>query len=145
MATGVPYAAAPGILTALTDMIPIVGSTPAGIVVSLAALSVPLPVAIATGVFHVTFRGAEDYLIVPRALQFTVDVHPLVTVVAVLVGGALLGTIGALVPIPAAVAVGLVPDEYVFPRKERAGRPDVTTGSTSPREDTGPRRRNKCP
>lgn len=92
MATGVPYAAAPGIFTALTDMIPIVGSTLAGTVVSLVALSAPLPVAIATRVFHVTFRGAEDYLIVPRALRFTVDVLAL--------------------------------DEYVFPGKEQAGRPE---------------------
>ncbi|MEV6020176.1 AI-2E family transporter [Streptomyces sp. NPDC051997] len=119
VATGVPYAAALGIFTALMDLIPIVGSTLAGIVVSLVALSVSLPIAIATAVFYVVFRVAEDYLIVPRAMKFAVDVHPLVTVLAVLVGGALLGIIGALVAIPAAVAVGLVLDEYVFPTKER--------------------------
>ncbi|MEW1776877.1 AI-2E family transporter [Streptomyces sp. NPDC086777] len=118
-ATGVPYAAALGVFTALMDLIPIVGSTLAGIVVSLVALSVSLPIAIATAVFYVVFRVAEDYLIVPRAMKFAVDVHPLVTVLAVLVGGALLGVIGALVAIPAAVAVGLVLDEYVFPKKER--------------------------
>jgi predicted PurR-regulated permease PerM len=116
-ATGVPYAAALGIFTALMDLIPIVGSTLAGIVVSLVALSVSLPIAIA--VFYVVFRVAEDYLTVPRAMKFAVDVHPLVTVLAVLVGGALLGIIGALVAIRAAVAVGLVLDEYVFPKKER--------------------------
>lgn len=119
LGTGVPYAAALGIFTALMDLIPIVGSTLAGIVVSLVALSVSLPIAIATAVFYVVFRVAEDYLIVPRAMKFAVDVHPLVTVLAVLVGGALLGIIGALVAIPAAVAVGLVLDEYVFPTKER--------------------------
>ncbi|MEU9137789.1 AI-2E family transporter [Streptomyces sp. NPDC048404] len=116
---GVPYAAALGIFTALMDLIPIVGSTLAGIVVSLVALSVSLPIAIATAVFYIVFRVAEDYLIVPRAMKFAVDVHPLVTVLAVLVGGALLGIVGALVAIPAAVAVGLVLDEYVFPKKER--------------------------
>lgn len=119
-ATGVPYAAALGIFTALMDLIPIVGSTLAGIVVSLVALSVSLPIAVATAVFYVVFRVAEDYFIVPRAMKFAVDVHPLVTVLAVLVGGALLGIIGALVAIPAAVAVGLVLDEYVFPKKERS-------------------------
>ncbi|MGW1621789.1 AI-2E family transporter [Streptomyces sp. NPDC002172] len=118
-ATGVPYAAALGVFTALMDLIPIVGSTLAGIVVSLVALSVSLPISIATAVFYVVFRVAEDYFIVPRAMKFAVDVHPLVTVLAVLVGGALLGIIGALVAIPAAVAVGLVLDEYVFPKKER--------------------------
>jgi len=37
----------------------------------------------------------------------------------VLLGGTLLGIIGVLVAIPAAVAAGLVLDEYVFPKRER--------------------------
>jgi predicted PurR-regulated permease PerM len=36
--------------------------------------------------------------------------------VAVLAGGSLLGIVGGLVAIPAAVAVGIVLEEYVFPR-----------------------------
>lgn len=62
--------------------------------------------------------GRRPYLTAHTAVT-PVDVHPLVTVLAVLVGEALLGIIGALVAIPAAVAVGLVLDEYVFPKKER--------------------------
>ncbi|MFE2586700.1 AI-2E family transporter [Streptomyces sp. NPDC059378] len=116
-AVGVPYAAALGIFTALMDLIPIVGSTLAGIVVSLVALSVSLPIAIATAVFYIVFRVAEDYFIVPRAMRFAVDVHPLVTILAVLVGGALLGIIGAFVAIPAAAAVGLVSTSTSSPRK----------------------------
>ncbi len=116
VATGVPYPAALGILVALLDLVPMVGSTIGGIAVSLVALSVSLPIAIATAVFYVVFRLAEDYLIVPRVMRFAVDVHPLVTVVAVLIGGALLGIVGALVAIPAAMALGLLLDEFVFPR-----------------------------
>lgn len=117
---GVPYPAALGFFVALMDMIPVIGSTIGGVVVSLAALSVSLPVAVATALFYVAFRIAEDYLIMPRAMKFAVDVHPVVTVVAVLAGGALLGIIGGLVAIPAAVALGLVLDEYVFPRTDAA-------------------------
>ncbi|MEU1626787.1 AI-2E family transporter [Streptomyces sp. NPDC020096] len=120
VATGVPYSAALGILVALMDLVPMVGSTIGGIAVSLVALSVSLPIAIATAVFYVLFRLAEDYLIVPRVMRFAVDVHPIVTVVAVLVGGALLGIIGALVAIPAAMALGLFLDEFVFPRIKAA-------------------------
>ncbi|GGY62233.1 hypothetical protein GCM10010326_66360 [Streptomyces xanthochromogenes] len=119
-ATGVPYAAALGIFVALMDLIPIVGSTLAGIAVSLIALSVSLPIAVATAAFYIVFRLVEDYLIVPRTMKFAVDVHPLVTIVAVLAGGALLGIIGALVAIPVAVATGLLLDEYVFPRTDRS-------------------------
>jgi predicted PurR-regulated permease PerM len=119
-AWGVPYPAALGFFVALMDMIPVIGSTVGGVAVSLVALSVSLPVALATAVFYIAFRVAEDYLIMPRAMRFAVDVHPVVTVVAVLAGGSLLGIIGGLVAIPAAVALGIVLDEYVFPRTDAA-------------------------
>jgi predicted PurR-regulated permease PerM len=112
---GVPYPWALGVFVGLMDLVPVVGSTIGGIVVSLVALVVSLPVAVATAVFYIVFRVAEDYLIVPRAMKFAVAVHPLVTILAVLAGGALLGLVGALVAIPAAVAVGLVLDQAVFP------------------------------
>ncbi|MEU9192280.1 AI-2E family transporter [Streptomyces hundungensis] len=118
IATDVPYPAALGVFIALMDLIPIVGTTIGGVVVSLVALSVSLPVALATAGFYVAFRIAEDYLIVPRVMKFAVDVHPLVTVVGVLLGGALLGIVGALVAIPVAVAIGLILDEHVFARTD---------------------------
>jgi predicted PurR-regulated permease PerM len=116
--TDVPYPAALGFFVALMDMVPVVGSTVGGVAVSLVALSVSLPVALATAVFYVAFRVAEDYLIMPRAMRYAVDVHPVVTVVAVLTGGSLLGIVGGLVAIPAAVALGIVLDEFVFPRTD---------------------------
>ncbi|MFD8705646.1 AI-2E family transporter [Kitasatospora sp. NPDC059648] len=119
-ATGVPYSGALGVFVALMDLVPMVGSTIGGVVVSLVALSVSLPIALATAGFYIAFRLLEDYLIMPRAMKFVVDVHPIVTVIAVLLGGALLGLVGALVAVPAAVALGLVLDEYVFPRMDGA-------------------------
>ncbi|MFI6686407.1 AI-2E family transporter [Streptomyces sp. NPDC050485] len=118
VATDVPYPAALGVFIALMDLIPIVGTTIGGLVVSLVALSVSLPVALATAGFYIGFRVAEDYLIVPRVMKFAVDVHPLVTVVGVLIGGALLGVVGALVAIPAAVAIDLILEEHVFSRTD---------------------------
>jgi predicted PurR-regulated permease PerM len=118
--TGVPYPSALGFFVALMDMVPVVGSTVGGVAVSLVALSVSLPVALATAVFYVAFRVAEDYLIMPRAMRYAVNVHPVVTVLAVLTGGSLLGIVGGLVAIPAAVALGIVLDEFVFPRTDAA-------------------------
>ncbi|MET8957706.1 AI-2E family transporter [Streptomyces sp. NPDC004393] len=115
---GVPYPAALGLFVALMDLIPIVGSTIAGVIVSLVALSVSLPIAGATAGFYIAFRLAEDYLIMPKAMRYAVDVHPIVTVVGVLIGGALLGIIGALVAIPVAVAIGVILEEYVFTRTD---------------------------
>ena len=63
------------------------------------ALVVSLPVAIATAVFYVGYRFLEDYLLVPRVMRHAVNVSPVVTLLAIIIGGALLGIIGALVAI----------------------------------------------
>jgi predicted PurR-regulated permease PerM len=49
-----------------------------------------------------------------------VKVPALLTVVAVLIGGALLGIVGALVAIPIAAALQLVTQEILYPRLDEA-------------------------
>ncbi|MBC2644575.1 MULTISPECIES: AI-2E family transporter [unclassified Rhodococcus (in: high G+C Gram-positive bacteria)] len=120
IAFDVPYALFLGIFVALLDLVPVVGSTIAGVVVAAVALTVSLPVCIATIIFFVAFRLAEDYLLVPRIIGRTVHVPALTTVVAVLIGGALLGIVGALVAIPIAAAIHLLVEEITFPRLDRA-------------------------
>lgn len=115
-AFNVPYPLLLGILVALLDLVPVVGSTIAGIVVAAVAFTVSLPVGLATIVFFVVFRLAEDYWLIPRIIGRAVDVPALVTVVAVLIGGAVLGIVGALVAIPVAAAIQLVVQEMVYPR-----------------------------
>jgi predicted PurR-regulated permease PerM len=68
----------------------------------------------------VLYRLLEDYLLVPKIIGGVVKVPALITVVAVLVGGALLGVIGALVAIPIAAAVLLLVREVLYPRLDRA-------------------------
>ena len=113
---GVPYPVLLGLLVAFLDLIPVIGSTIGGAIVTLVALTVSLPVAIATLGFYIAYRLAEDYLVVPRVMGKTVQVPGAVSVVAVLIGGALMGIVGALVAIPAAAALRLFLQEVVFHR-----------------------------
>ncbi|HME47415.1 AI-2E family transporter [Mycobacterium sp.] len=115
---GVPYPLLLGIFVALLDLIPF-GSTVAGIIVAAVALTVSVPVSIATLGFYIAFRLAEDYLLVPKIIGKAVEVPAVVTLVAVLVGGALLGIIGALVAIPIAAAIQLLVQEVLFPRLDQ--------------------------
>ena len=116
IAFGVPYPLLLAIFVAVLDLVPIVGSTIAGVVVAAVALIVSLPICIATIVFFVAFRFVEDYLLVPRIIGRVVKVPALITVVAVLIGGALLGIVGALVAIPIAAALQLLTQEVLYPR-----------------------------
>ena len=117
---GVPYPLLLSIFVAILDLVPVIGSTIAGVVVCLVALSVSLPVCLATIGFFLIYRLAEDYLLVPRIIGRVLKVPALVTVVAVLLGGALLGIVGALIAIPAAAALLLIAREVLFPRLDHA-------------------------
>jgi predicted PurR-regulated permease PerM len=118
LAFGIPYPALLGLMVALLDLIPVIGSTIGGVIVSLVALTVSLPVALGTAGFYIAYRFAEDYLLVPRVMGKTVQVPAALTVVAVLIGATLLGLIGALVAIPAAAAIRLLLHEVTFRRMD---------------------------
>jgi predicted PurR-regulated permease PerM len=120
LAWGVPYPLLLGIFVAFLDLIPVIGSSVGGILVSLIALTVSLPVALATLGFYVAYRLAEDYLIVPRIMGRTVDLPAIVSLVAVLVGGVLLGIVGALVAIPVAAAIRLLLQEVAFRKLDKS-------------------------
>jgi predicted PurR-regulated permease PerM len=120
LAFGIPYALLLGLFVALIDMIPVIGSYIGGAAVTLIALTVSLPVAVATLGFCISFKLAEDYLIVPKVMNRTVQVPGAVSLAAVLIGGVLLGIVGALVAIPVAAAVRLLLQEVTFPHLDQS-------------------------
>jgi predicted PurR-regulated permease PerM len=120
LAFGVPYPIVLALMVALFDLIPVVGSTIAGVIVSLGALTVSLPVALATAAFYIGYQMFENYLLVPRVMGRAVAVPATATVVAVLIGATTFGLLGALVAIPAAAAIDIALRETVYPRLDRA-------------------------
>lgn len=120
LAWGIPYPALLGLLIFLLDLIPVIGSTIGGAIVTLVALTVSLPVAIATLVFYCAYRLAEDYLLVPRIIGHTVKVPALGGMVAIVLGGVVMGIIGALIALPVAAAIQLLLQEITFPRLDKS-------------------------
>jgi predicted PurR-regulated permease PerM len=120
LAWNIPYPLLLGLLVALLDLIPVIGSWVGGAIVALVALTVSLVVAIATLAFYVFYKLAEDYLIVPRVMGRTVQVPALVSLIAVVLGGVLLGVVGALIAIPVAAAISLLLREVAFRRLDNS-------------------------
>ncbi|MEE6137894.1 AI-2E family transporter [Mycobacterium sp. 050128] len=115
----IPYAVLLGVVVAVLDLFPY-GSTVGGFIVAAVALSVSIPVTVATVAFYMGFRLGEDYLLTPKIIGRAVRVPAGVTVVAVLLGAAWLGVVGALVAIPVAAALQLLAQELLFPVLDEA-------------------------
>jgi predicted PurR-regulated permease PerM len=106
---GVPYALSLGFIVGFFDLIPLVGATLGAIIVAVATVPVSFPTATIVWVaFIIVWQRFEDYVIQPLVYGRTLQVNPIVTIVAVLAGAALLGILGALLAIPIAAAIQII-------------------------------------
>jgi predicted PurR-regulated permease PerM len=119
-ATGVPYAVPLSLLVAVLDLVPLVGATVATLLVAGVALTEGLlAFAIVLTVF-IVYQQIENHLLQPLIYGRTVQLSPLLVLVAVLVGAAIAGIIGALIAIPIAGSLQVVLVELLAARREGA-------------------------
>jgi predicted PurR-regulated permease PerM len=113
------YAVALAFVVALLDVIPMIGATIGAVIVTAIGFAEDPKIGIACAVFYLVYQQVENYLIYPRVMSKSVDVPGAVTVVAALIGAALLGVVGALLAIPTAAALLMLTRE-VFVRRQDA-------------------------
>jgi len=115
---GIPFALLLACVAFLLALIPLVGSVSAAILIALVALSVSPIHALIAVIYCLVYMQVEAYLISPRIMQRAVDVPGAVVVVGALVGGTLLGVLGALIAIPVAASIILILRQVWMPRQE---------------------------
>jgi len=113
------YAIALAFIVGLLSLIPIIGAFVSGVIMTLLALTVSPTVAVVTLVYYLAYQQFESYVISPRIMKKAVDIPAALTVIAALVGGSLMGVIGALLAVPFAAAALLLHRE-VFLRRQDA-------------------------
>lgn len=111
------YALALALVVAILDFIPLIGATIGAVVVTLIGFATSPTIGVICLVFFLTYQQVENYVIYPRVMSSSVNVPGVVTVVAVLIGGSLMGVVGAMLAIPTA-AGGLLLLREVFLRKQ---------------------------
>jgi len=111
---GVPYPIPLGLFVGTTSaFIPVVGTYLGGVLLMLVALVDDPWKALWVAVYLILYQQLENYLIAPRLQARTMDIHPAVAFVSVLVGGTLLGAVGALLALPATAILQAVMSTFV--------------------------------
>jgi predicted PurR-regulated permease PerM len=113
------YAVALAIVVMFTAFIPMVGGLIGVVIVALIGFTDGLWIGVACLAYGIIYQQIENYVIAPRIMRRAVDIPGAVTVIAALLGGALLGVVGALLAIPTAAAILLIIRE-VWVRKADA-------------------------
>jgi predicted PurR-regulated permease PerM len=117
---GVPYAVVIGILTGVGNLIPYVGPVVGFgslIVVCIAEGSVGH--LIVGGIILILVMFVDGNIINPRVLSSSVEVHPVLVIVALLAGGRVGGIVGMLVSVPVAAFLKIQFEKYLEARKAR--------------------------
>jgi predicted PurR-regulated permease PerM len=111
---GVPFSGPLAVLAGLMSLIPMIGATIAAVLIGVVTLFENFPTAtIIWAVWAIVYQQLENNLIQPQIQRRTVNVHPFITIVAVLFGATLLGVLGAIVAIPVAASIQILFREYV--------------------------------
>jgi predicted PurR-regulated permease PerM len=119
-ALGVPFAVPLAFVVALCDLIPMIGAALGAVVCVLAALLTTelWPTTVIVALFFVAYQQLENYLIAPRILRHTVSLSAAAVLLASLIGGTVLGLVGALMAIPVAAGLKVVLAERLQARDE---------------------------
>jgi predicted PurR-regulated permease PerM len=112
------YAFALAFIVGLLSLIPVVGSVISAVVITALGLTISPTTALIAFVYYMAYQQVEAYFIYPRIMARSVDIPGSVTVIAALVGGAMLGVIGALLAVPVAAALLLLQREVFLKRQD---------------------------
>ncbi len=112
------YALALALVVALFDLVPLVGAIIGAVVVSVVGLADSLTAALICAAFYALYQQIENYVLAPRIMRRSLNLDPMVTIISALIGGTLLGVVGALVAIPMGAAAVIIYREVIVPRQE---------------------------
>ncbi len=121
----VPNAVAFGVLAAFADIIPLVGAFIAIVPAVVAAFQESPTQAVVVLAALLVYQQFEDRFLVPKIYGQTLNLPSLVVLLAVLVGGELMGIAGVLLALPAAAAGRVVLDYYLDKREGGTGIPET--------------------
>jgi predicted PurR-regulated permease PerM len=135
---GMPYAAPLALVVAVLDLVPLVGATLGGALLVIVGLFVEPWKAVVLLVFVLIYQQVESSILQPLVYSKAVQLNGLVILIALLVGGQLLGIPGALLAIPVAEIIRITVTELLAYRRTTREAPELAVASSSPASPASP-------
>jgi predicted PurR-regulated permease PerM len=133
---GVPYYFTLAVIAALGEMIPYVGPLISAVPAVLVAFTISPRMALVVAALYFVNQQFESQLLVPKVMERQVGLSPIGVIIALLVGIAFFGVVGAVLAVPTAAIAQVVFEELVpadalelnldaSPLSEGSGVPDA--------------------
>ncbi len=113
----IKYFYALGLLAGALNIVPVVGPLVSVTLAALVATFDSWGKLAGVLIFYAAYQQVENAYLTPRIMKASVDLSPLAVIIALAIGGALAGVLGALVAVPTAAWVAVLIDEYLVDRR----------------------------
>jgi len=118
----VPYALVLGTAGGIMEFIPVVGPLVAALLILTVSLLLSYPHWIALVAFLAAWRLVQDYVVSPRIMGKSMELHPLAAIFGVLAGGEIAGVLGVYLSIPVMASLRIVWRRWrMYAEKKRFG------------------------
>ncbi|CAN5795528.1 AI-2E family transporter [soil metagenome] len=117
---GIPYFYVLALISAVGELIPVVGPILAAIPAILVAGTVSYQKVVMVMAFFLVQQQFENHILVPKVMERQVGVSAVTVIVALLIGGNLLGIVGALLAVPTAAILQVLLMEILEMREKRS-------------------------
>lgn len=114
----VDYALTLAVVAGLMEVLPIIGPIVAGGLAVLIALTQSPLLALIVLAFYLLVQQLENHILVPQVMKKSLGLNPIAVILAIIIGGKLLGFVGILISVPVAAAIGVLLEEFVKKQEE---------------------------
>jgi predicted PurR-regulated permease PerM len=115
----VPYALPLAIIAGLLEIVPMIGPFIAAVPAIVIGFSTSLFTGIATASLAFLVQQVENYIFVPKIMQKSAGLNPVITLLALSIGFRIQGVTGALMAIPIVLTLSVIVNEVLLKRNEK--------------------------
>jgi predicted PurR-regulated permease PerM len=116
----VRYAFLIAVLTAVFELMPFIGPIISGSVAILAALTTSPELALYVLIAFVVIHQIENHVLVPLLVGRGVGLHPVIVIIALLIGAEIGGLLGVIISVPAAVVFQEIVEDRSEEKQKRS-------------------------
>lgn len=117
MILGIPFALPLAILAGLLEIVPYLGPVIAAVPAVIIGLSISPLMGLAVSALAFLIQQLENYLFVPKVMEKSVGVSPIITLLALAVGFRMAGVVGVVISVPVVLTIQVLSKKYLFPKE----------------------------
>ena len=111
---GIKFALILAIIAGILEIVPIIGPTISAIPAIIVAFAQEPILALAVLILYVIIQQFENHILVPKVMEKTTGVSPVIVILALLIGAKLLGILGIILAVPISLIVLVFIDELLI-------------------------------